>query len=47
VANAAGAWDQRSALVPVMERILGAQHPSTLNAHASLAHGVRLAQNPE
>jgi hypothetical protein len=41
------ARDQWAALVPVRERVLGAEHPDTLAARASLAHWTRRAQNPE
>ena len=44
--DAAGARDQFAALVPVRERVSGAEHPDTLTARASLAHWTRLAQNP-
>jgi hypothetical protein len=43
----AGAWDQYAALLPIRERVLGAEHPSTLTARANLGHWTRLAQNPE
>ena len=45
--DAAGARDQFAALVPVRERVSGAEHPATLTTRASLAHWTRLAQNPE
>ena len=36
--DAAGARDQYAALLPAIERILGADHPGTLRTRASLAH---------
>ena len=35
--DAAGARDQFAALLPVRERVLGAEHPDTLTARANLA----------
>jgi hypothetical protein len=45
--DAAGARDQYAALLPVRERVSGAEHPDTLTARASLASWTRLALNPE
>ena len=45
--HAAGARDQYAALVPVRERVSGAEHPDTLTARANLAYWTRQAQNPE
>ena len=45
--DAAGARDQYAALLPVRERVCGAEHPDTLTARANLAHWTSLAQNPE
>ena len=39
--DAAGARDQFAALVPVRERVLGAEHPVTLTTRASLADWTR------
>ena len=36
-----------AALLPVTERVLGAEHPDTLTDRANLARWTRLAQNPE
>lgn len=36
--DAAGARDQLAALLPVCERVLGAEHPDTLTARAKLAY---------
>jgi hypothetical protein len=41
------ARDQFAALVPVRERVLGAEHPETLTARGSLAYWTGLAQNRE
>ena len=45
--DAAGARDQYAALLPVTERVLGAEHPDTLTDRANLAHWTRLARNAE
>ena len=37
----AGARDQYAALLPVRERVSGAEHPDTLTARANLAHWTR------
>jgi hypothetical protein len=37
----AAARDQYAALLPVMERVLGPEHPDTLSTRASLAHWTR------
>jgi hypothetical protein len=47
VGDAAGARDQFAALLPVIERVLGAEHPGTLTTRANLAHWTRLTLNPE
>ena len=36
--DAAGARDQFAALLPVRERVLGAEHPDTLTTRANLAY---------
>jgi hypothetical protein len=36
--DAAGARDQYAALLPILERVLGPEHPSTLAARGNLAH---------
>ena len=36
--DAAGARDQYAALLPVLERALGPEHPGTLAARRNLAH---------
>jgi hypothetical protein len=36
--DAAGARDQYAALLPVRERVQGAEHPGTLTTRANLAH---------
>jgi len=36
--DAAGARDQLAALLPIRERVLGPEHPGTLNTRASLAY---------
>jgi hypothetical protein len=41
--DAAGARDQFAALLPVRERVLGAEHPETLDARADLDHWTRKA----
>jgi len=45
--DAAGARDQFAALLPVRERVSGADHPDTLTARDNLAHWTRQAANPE
>ena len=39
----AGARDQYAALLPVRERVSGAEHPDTLTTRANLAHWTGLA----
>ncbi len=41
--DAAGARDQCAALLPICERVLGAEHPRTLAIRASLASWTRQA----
>ncbi len=36
--DAAGARDQYAALLPISERVLGAEHPDTLATRNNLAH---------
>ena len=36
--DAAGARDQFAALLPIRERVLGAEHPDTLTTRANLAY---------
>ena len=43
VGDAAAARDQYAALLPVRERVLGAEHPDTLTARANLAYWARQA----
>jgi len=45
--DAAGARDQYAALLPVRERVSGAEHPETLTARANLAHWSRQAGDAE
>ena len=42
----AAARDQYAALLPVFERVLGAEHPHTLAARANLANWTRTAGQP-
>ena len=42
----AAARDQYAALLPVRERVLGAEHPATLTTRANLAYWTRRARNP-
>ena len=45
--DAAGARDQYAALLPVCERVSGAEHRDTLAVRASLAHWTRLTRYPK
>ena len=44
--DAAGARDQYAALLPVRERVSGAEHPHTLTARANLAYWTGAAGDP-
>jgi hypothetical protein len=44
-ADAAGARDQYAALLPVIERVSGPEHPGSLTVRANLAHWVKQAEN--
>jgi hypothetical protein len=43
--DAAGARDQFAALLPVVERVLGPEHPDTLAARANLASWAQRARD--
>jgi hypothetical protein len=43
--SAAAARDQYAALLPIRERVLGAEHPNTLTARANLAYWTGKAEN--
>ena len=45
--DAGAARDQYAALLPVFERVFGAEHPDTLTARANLAACTEQAGNPE
>jgi hypothetical protein len=43
--DAAGARDQLAALLPIVERVLGPEHPHTLDTQAKLARWTREADS--